>query len=61
MWDGRVYASREEAASAQAAYESEGFETSMYEEEGRFLVYSRRVVGEAAETGSRESGSVGGP
>lgn len=44
MWDGRVYPSQDDAAKAQAAYERDGFETCTCENEGTFLVYTRRVI-----------------
>ena len=44
LWDGRVYPSQDDAAKAQAAYESDGFETCTCEDEGQSLVYTRRVV-----------------
>jgi hypothetical protein len=49
MWDGQVYPSREEAVRAKTAYESDGFETRIFEEQGTFLVYTRRAVQAAAD------------
>lgn len=46
MWDGAEYASRDEAKAKVSAYETDGFETQIVEEEGKFLVYTRRVVTE---------------
>ena len=46
MWDGRIYATREEAASTSEAYQKDNFEVQMAEAEGKFLVYSRRIVKE---------------
>jgi len=43
-WDGNEYPDRAVAATAQAAYERDGFETCLAEGEGSFLVYTRRVV-----------------
>jgi len=43
-WDGQRYASSGDAAAAQAAYERDGFDTSVAESDGTYLVYSRRVV-----------------
>jgi hypothetical protein len=48
MWDGRIYASAEEAGRATSAYAADGFETWAAEEEGSFLVYTRRLVKQAA-------------
>jgi hypothetical protein len=48
MWDGRFYASSEEAVQAGETYRNDKFEVSMAEEEGKFLVYARRVVNAAA-------------
>jgi len=46
MWDGCSYATREEAAPAQEAYLKDNFEVEVVEEEGKFLIYTRRVVKE---------------
>lgn len=50
MWDGCSYATREEATRAAETYQADNFETQLAEEEGKFLVYSRRVVKEVAVT-----------
>lgn len=44
FWDGVAYPSGDDAATAQAGYERDGFETCLADSEGTFLVYSRRVV-----------------
>jgi len=44
MWDGQVYAAKEEAGCIQASYQNENFEVRMVEQDGKFLVYTRRVV-----------------
>jgi len=44
FWDGREYPARDDAATAQAGYERDGFEACTSEGEGVFLVYTRRVV-----------------
>jgi hypothetical protein len=44
LWDGRTYESKKEAYEVTVAYTSEGFETQIIEEDGRFLVYSRRIA-----------------
>ena len=44
MWDGRPYATREEASTVQEACQSDGFEGRVIEEGGKFLVYTRRAV-----------------
>jgi hypothetical protein len=46
MWDGVIYATKDEGAQAQKAYEQDGFEVQMKAEEDHFLVYSRRVASE---------------
>lgn len=50
MWDGRFYATREEAATAGEAYHNDNFEILLGEEEEKFLVYTRRVVKEVVVT-----------
>ena len=49
FWDGVVYPSRDEAATAQTAYEGDGFETFRAEGDGAHLVYTRRVVTQASD------------
>ncbi len=44
MWDGRVCESREAADSAKSGYAADGFETHVSEEQGKLLVYTRRVA-----------------
>jgi hypothetical protein len=48
MWDGRVYSSADEAEKARSSYERDAFESWSCEEDGMFLVYTRRVVQQAA-------------
>ena len=44
MWDGRLYATREEASAVREACQSDGFEVRVVEEGGKFLLYTRRAV-----------------
>jgi hypothetical protein len=46
MWDGQSYATKEEASVAEQSYRKENFEVRVVEQEGKFLVYTRRVVKE---------------
>jgi hypothetical protein len=46
IWDKGSYSTEEEATEKKKVYEKDGFETRMIEEEGKYLVYSRRVVTE---------------
>lgn len=46
MWDGKLYETNEEALRAKEAYRRDNFDTRMVEEDGKFLVYTRRVVKE---------------
>ena len=48
MWDGQVYDKQEEASRAGKSYQDENFEIRMVEEDGKFLVYTRRTVKEWA-------------
>ncbi len=52
MWDGSVYPTQDDAARAQASYARDGFETHTCEDEGRLLVYTRRVVRQVSEAKS---------
>jgi len=46
LWDGQLYESKEEAERVAESYRSENFEIELGEEDGKFLVYSRRTVKE---------------
>jgi hypothetical protein len=46
MWDGKDYESRDEAEKTKQEYEQKNFETRVVEVEGKFQVYTRRVVTE---------------
>ncbi len=44
MWDGETYEKEDQAHQTMAGYEKDGFEVKVFEEEGRYLVYSRRLA-----------------
>jgi hypothetical protein len=44
MWDGATYDNKQKAYETTVAYQSDGFETQLIEEDGQFLVYSRKVA-----------------
>jgi hypothetical protein len=46
MWDGSTYDSKQKAYEVTVAYKANGFDTQVFEEDGQFLVYSRRVAAE---------------
>ncbi len=46
MWDGKDYESESAAQENISKYSDDGFETKLIEEEGKYLVYTRRVVTE---------------
>jgi hypothetical protein len=46
MWDKGNYSTEAEADKKKREYEKDGFETRLVEEEGKYFVYSRRVVTE---------------
>ena len=48
MWDGRSYASQDEAHHAAEAYQNDRFEVCTAEVEGQLLLYTRRVVNDVA-------------
>jgi hypothetical protein len=50
MWDGRLYDTKQEASSAGVTYQNDNFEVRIVEEDGKFLVYTRRVVEQAVVT-----------
>ena len=44
MWDGGTYESPAAAQEVMEGYAKDGFEVQMAEEDGQYLVYSRRVA-----------------
>jgi len=52
MWDGVEFDTREESLRQAEAYEKQNFEVRTAEENGKFLVYTRRVVKEVVVTGT---------
>ncbi len=50
MWDGQLHATREDAARVGDSYQNDKFEVRMVEQDGKFLVYTRRLVKEVAVT-----------
>ena len=46
MQDGRFYDNREEAEKFMEEYKASGFDVRLLEENGKFLVFSRRIVKE---------------
>ena len=47
MWDGQPYSTKEDASNAEQSYRKNSFEVRMVEQEGKFFVYTRRVVKQA--------------
>jgi hypothetical protein len=46
MWDGQEYDNEEQASSLEKQYTEKGFEVQMWREDGKVLIYTRRVVTE---------------
>lgn len=46
MWDGQEYDNEEQASSVEKQYTEKGFEVQMLREDGKVLIYTRRVVTE---------------
>ena len=46
MWDGSLYATREEMLAVEETYQKNNFEVHTIEEDGKFLVYTRKFVKE---------------
>jgi hypothetical protein len=46
MWDKVHYSRESEAKKKITAYEKDGFETRLVKEDGKLLVYTRRIVAE---------------
>jgi len=47
MWDGEIYQDREGMESMKGDYEGNNFEVRVFEQEGSYLLYTRRVVKES--------------
>jgi hypothetical protein len=52
LWDGETYDSSAAATEAENKYKGENFETKLLEEDGKFLVYTRRLVEEVVVEGA---------
>lgn len=46
MWDGRTYMSESEANTIKVDYEKNNFEIQMIQEEGKYFLFTRKVVAE---------------
>ena len=46
MLDGQEYDNEEQASSVEKQYTEKGFEVQMWREEGKVLIYTRRIVTE---------------
>lgn len=44
IWDGLIYDSQDALNNALSSYANDGFETKVFKEDDRYLVYSRREV-----------------
>ena len=50
MWDGQIYGTKDEASTVGDSYRNDKFEIQLLEENGSFLLYTRRVVKESVTT-----------
>jgi hypothetical protein len=50
MWDGQIYATQDDASRAEKIYQNDNFESQLVEQDGKFFVYTRRIVKEGAVT-----------
>jgi hypothetical protein len=46
MWNGEQYDTKEEALRVAQMYQNDNFQFQLTEEEGKFLLYTRRIVQE---------------
>ncbi len=46
MWDGQEYDNEEKASLMEKQYSEKGFEVQMWREDGKVLIYTRRIVTE---------------
>ena len=52
MWDGRIYETKQDMKKTAEEYEKENFEFEEVEEEGKYYLFTRRVVTEVVVEGS---------
>ena len=52
MWDGRIYETKQDMKKTAEEYAKENFEVEEVEEEGKFYLFTRRVVTEVVVEGS---------
>jgi hypothetical protein len=52
MWDGVDYPNKDKASEAIKTYQGDGFEVEPCEEDGKTLLYSRRVVNKTVIAGT---------
>lgn len=52
MWDGEDYEAEAAARENISKYSNDGFETKLIEEDGKYLVYTRRLVTEVVVEGA---------
>ena len=50
MWDGRSFDTRDQSSGEAEAYKKDNFEVRTVEQDGKFLVYTRRIVKETVAT-----------
>jgi hypothetical protein len=53
LWDGKTYATEDQALETMALYEKDGFEVQMDQHESDYLLYSRRIAAEQTADGSK--------
>lgn len=51
MWDGKEYDDKTTTNETEDSYKSENFQTKIIEDNGKFLIYTRRVVTEVVVEG----------
>lgn len=51
MWDSKIYETESKAKEVMEEYKRHNFEARMLKEEGRYLLYTRRVVTEVVVEG----------
>ena len=52
MWDGAEYDSKQAAEEAEKKLKEDDFETKIIEDDGKFLLYNRRLVKEVVVEGA---------
>jgi hypothetical protein len=50
MWDGKIYENEGDALNVATTYKKDNFDVQLISEDGKYLLYTRRVAAATAQT-----------